>query len=218
VEYQWNVTSDFNLNAGVKYMEFTRDMNAVVNQTSGRQALIASRTDSKTTPSLTAHYSINPNWSAYAEIAQGFQAPTEGNSFYVDGANLASINVKPELSTKLPGRNRVQQNRFNADIDAYYVDFKNYAYSGPSDASAIPIYYAPPRVHITAAWRRRPPTTSAMVSACMATARSMTRPSRARSRCADGAQADGGSRPDHRQSHGLFRLVHGKIRWVLDGV
>ena len=78
-EYEWKVTHDFNINAGVRYQQFTRDMNATVNQTSGRRgARSTPRTDSKATPSLTAHYSFNQNWAAYAEIAQGFQAPKRG--------------------------------------------------------------------------------------------------------------------------------------------
>jgi iron complex outermembrane receptor protein len=140
-EYEWKVTPDFDLNAGARYQRFTRDFNATVNQTSGRQALVASRTDSKLTPSLTAHYAINQDWAAYAEVAQGFQAPTEGNSFYVDNANLGAINIKPELSTNYQIGTVFKTDRFNADVDAYYIDFKNYAYNGPSDASGDPIYY-----------------------------------------------------------------------------
>jgi iron complex outermembrane receptor protein len=140
-EYEWKVTADFDLNGGVRYQSFTRDFNATVNQTSGRQALIASRTDSKATPSLTAHYTINKDWTAYAEIAQGFQAPTEGNSFYVDNANLGAINIKPELSTNYQVGTVYKHDRFNADFDAYYIDFKNYAYNGPSDTNGDPLYY-----------------------------------------------------------------------------
>ena len=141
VEYQWNVTSDFNLNGGVKYQKFTRDFNATVNQTSGRQALIASRTDDEATPSLTAHYTITKDWSAYAEIAEGFQAPSEANSFYVANANLGSINIKPELTTNYQLGTVYKHDRFNADIDVYYVDFRNYAYNGPADSSGDPLYY-----------------------------------------------------------------------------
>ncbi len=140
-EYQWNVSNDFNVNGGVKYISFGRDFNATVNQTSGRQALVASRTDSKLTPSVTAHYTINKDWAAYAEWAQGIMALSEGNSFYVANANLPSINVKPELSTNYQVGTVFKQDRFNADIDAYYVDFKNYAYNGPADASGDPLYY-----------------------------------------------------------------------------
>lgn len=140
-EYQWRATADLSVNGGVKYMGFTRDINATVNQTSGRQALVASRTDSKTTPSLSANYSVNRRWSAYAEVAEGFQAPSEANSFYVDSSNLGAINIKPEISTNYQVGTVYKANRFNADIDAYYVDFKNYAYNGPNDSSGDPLYY-----------------------------------------------------------------------------
>ena len=140
-EFEWNVNADFNLNAGVKYMKFTRDFNATVNQTASRQALVASRSDAETTPSLTGHYTISKDWSAYAEVAQGFQAPSEANSFYVNNTNLGSINIKPEITTNYQVGTVFKQNRFNADVDAYYVDFKNYAYNGPADSSGDPIYY-----------------------------------------------------------------------------
>ena len=140
-EYTWHVTADFDLNGGLKYQKFTRSLDAKVNQTKGRQALIATRTDTKTTPSLTANYKITKDWSAYAELAQGFQSPTEGNSFYVDNSNQAAINIKPEISTNYQIGTVFKRDRFNADLDAYYIDFKNYAYNGPADASGDPTYY-----------------------------------------------------------------------------
>ncbi|MFI5337166.1 MAG: TonB-dependent receptor [Opitutales bacterium] len=140
-EYQWKVTNQLNINGGLKYIKFTRDFNATVNQTSGRQALIDTRTDTETTPSLTVQYLGSKDWSAYAEVAKGFQAPSEGNSFYVDNSNLAKINIKPEGSTNYQIGTVFKQDRFNADIDVYWVDFKNYAYNGPADVSGDPIYY-----------------------------------------------------------------------------
>ncbi len=140
-EYKWKASESLSIDGGVKYMTFTRDLNATVNQTSGRQALIASRTDSKTMPSLTGNYSINRQWSAYAEVAEGFQAPSEGNSFYVADSNLSSINISPEISTNYQVGTVFKTNKFNADVDAYYVNFKNYAYNGPTDASGDPLYY-----------------------------------------------------------------------------
>ena len=140
-EYEWKVSSEFDVNAGAKYMEFSRDFNATVNQTAGRQALIASRSDSKVTPSVSAHYTINKDWAAYAQWAQGIMALSEGNSFYVNNANLGAINVKPQLSTNYQIGTVFKHDRFNGDIDAYYIDFKNYAYNGPNDASGDPIYY-----------------------------------------------------------------------------
>jgi iron complex outermembrane receptor protein len=140
-EYEWRATPDLTFNAGVKYMKFTRDFNASVNQTSGRQALITSRSDSDTTPSVSVRYAVQRNWSVYGQVAQGFMILSEGNSFYVDNANLSSIDVKPQRSTNYQVGTVFKHDRFNADIDVYYVDFKNYAYSGPNDASGDPIYY-----------------------------------------------------------------------------
>jgi len=140
-EYEWKATPDFTLNGGVRYQSFKRDFNATVNQTSGRQALVATRSDSKLTPSLSANYLITKDWSAYAQLAQGFQAPSEANSFYVSNANLSSIHLEPELSTNYQVGTVFKKDRFNADFDAYYVDFKNYAYNGPTDAYGDPTYY-----------------------------------------------------------------------------
>lgn len=141
VEYAWNASDKLSVNAGAKYMSFKRDMHATVNQTSGRQALDAQRKDNELTPAVSLNYRFDNTWSAYAQIARGFQAPSEGNSFYVDNANLPSINIKPEISTNYQLGTVFKQNRFNADADVYYVDFKNYAYNGPSDASGDPLYY-----------------------------------------------------------------------------
>ncbi len=140
-EYDWHVTPSLDLDGGVRYQSFKRDLNATVNQTSARQALIDSRTDSEATPSVTAHYTIDKDWAAYAEVAQGFQAPSEANAFYVNNSNLGSINIKPELSTNYQVGTVFKQDRFNADFDAYYIDFKNYAYNGPADSSGDPLYY-----------------------------------------------------------------------------
>lgn len=140
-EYDWKVSPDLDINAGVKYIKFTRDFDATVNQTASRQALIASRTDSKTTPSVTVHYTVNKDWTSYAEVAEGFQSPTEGNSFYVSNANQGGINIKPQISTNYQVGTVFKQGRLSADADVYYVDFQNYAYNGPTDSSGDPAYY-----------------------------------------------------------------------------
>ncbi len=140
-EYEWRATQQLTVNAGVKYISFNRDMDATVNQTKGRQALIASRKDTETTPSVSARYAVSRSWSAYAQFAQGFQAPSEKNSFYVENQRLPTINVKPQLSTNYQIGTVYKHDRFNADFAAYYIDFKNYAYSGPTDAFGDPLYF-----------------------------------------------------------------------------
>ncbi len=140
-EYTWKISADFDVNGGLSYQKFSRDFNATVNQTSGRQALIASRSDSKLLPSLSAHWTVDKDWTAYAQYAQGVMTLSEANSFYVDNANLGAINVKPQHSSNYQLGTVFKRSRFNADIDIYLVDFKNYAYSGPADANGDPSYY-----------------------------------------------------------------------------
>ncbi len=140
-EYTWKATEQLDVNGGVKYMSFTRDFNADVNQTSGRQALIAKRTDEETMFSLASNYRVTKTWSTYAQVAQGFQAPSEANSFYVNNANLGKIDIKPQTSMNYQVGTVYKTDRLNADADVYYVDFENYAYNGPTDANGDPSYY-----------------------------------------------------------------------------
>lgn len=140
-EYTWKISPDFDVNGGLSHQKFSRDFNATVNQTAGRQALAAERSDAKLLPSLSARYTLNKDWAAYAQYAQGIMALSEAQSFYVDNANLAAINIKPQHSTNYQVGTIFKHDRFNADFDAYYVDFKNYAYTGPTDPNGDPLYY-----------------------------------------------------------------------------
>jgi len=145
-EYDWRPLDGLDINAGVRYMFFKRDMNAAVNQTSAREALVASRKDDKLTPSISVNYQLAKDWSGYAQIAQGFQSPSEGNAFYVTDANYfsgGSGNVKPQVSMNYQIGTVYKNNRFNADADVYYIDFQNYAYNqiDPNNPSGDPLAY-----------------------------------------------------------------------------
>ncbi|MFA5057704.1 MAG: TonB-dependent receptor [Opitutaceae bacterium] len=137
-EYEWHPTRDLQINPGVKYVSFTRDLEAPVNQTSGRQPLNYDHTNTKTLPYLAANYRIDPSWSAYAQVAEGFLGPNL-NQFYV--ADPTKNTVKPEETMNYQLGTVYQTDRFNADVDVYYIDFSNYAYSGPADANGDPLYW-----------------------------------------------------------------------------
>ena len=131
------------IDGGVKYMRFKRNFNADVNQTGGRQALAGTRIDTQTMPSVSANYLIDKDWSAYAQVAKGFQAPSEANSFYVSNAQFFSnaIQIKPETSINYQLGTVFKRERFNADADVYFINFDHYAYNGPLDSSGDPTYY-----------------------------------------------------------------------------
>ncbi len=137
-EFEWKATPDLTVTPGVKYANFTRDIEAPVNQTSARQPLYYSQTSSQTLPYLSANYRVDDTWSTYAQIAEGFLAPNL-NAFYV--ANPSANTIKPERTMNYQAGVVYKTDRINADVDAYYIDFSDYAYSGPSDANGDPLYW-----------------------------------------------------------------------------
>lgn len=137
VEYEWRATKELSLDAGVKYYDYTRDIEADVNQTKARLPLYYQHTETKALPSLTANYRLDADWSAYAQVAEGLLAPNL-NQFYV---NVPSSNtVKPAQTWNYQLGTVFKRDRFNAAADVYTIDFKNYAYKGPTDSSGDPAY------------------------------------------------------------------------------
>lgn len=137
-EYEWRPLAGLTINPGVKYIDFTRDIEAPVNGSKARKPLYFSHSESKTLGYLSANYRVDADWSVYAQAAQGFLAPNL-NQFYVD---IPSSNtVKPGETMNYQAGTVFKQDRFNASADAYYIDFKNYAYKGPVNSSGDPAYY-----------------------------------------------------------------------------
>ncbi len=136
-EYEWHATSQLTINPGVKYVSFSREIQAPINQTT-KLPLYFTHDTTKTLPSLAANYRLAANWSAYAQAAKGFLAPNL-NQFYVP---------KPENNRIAPQETKNYQigtvfkhDRLNADIDAYWIDFNNFPVTIPNAADANnPIY------------------------------------------------------------------------------
>ena len=137
-EYEWRPMANLSIEPGVKYISFTRDLEAPVNGTSGREPLFYSKTFSQTLGYLTANYRVDGRWSSYAQVAEGFLGPNL-NQFYV--ANPTANSVKPQKTMNYQVGAVYKSDRFNADVDAYYIDFTDYAYSGPNDANGDPLYW-----------------------------------------------------------------------------
>jgi iron complex outermembrane receptor protein len=136
VDYEWHAGA-LTLDGGLKSFRFKRDIEAAVNQTKARKPLYFSHTDSKVLPYLSANYLFTPAWSGYAQVAQGMLSPNL-NQFYVDVPD--SNTIKPAETMNYQVGTVYKTDRFNADADIYYIDFKNYAYKGPTNSSGDPIY------------------------------------------------------------------------------
>jgi iron complex outermembrane receptor protein len=121
VEFEWAVAPQWTLTPGVKYVNFKRSLDAVVNQGT-RIPTKADQTYDTTLPFLTANYAINKEWSAYAQTARGFLVP-DLSMFYVNNPNLST--PKPQTSANYQLGAVHQSSSLTLDGDIYYIDFNN---------------------------------------------------------------------------------------------
>lgn len=122
-QYEWQVTDALTVTPGLKYTSFTRDNNSPINQGTGQPSNL-SHTWTKLLPALVAHYMIQPNWSAYAQYAEGFLAPNL-NAFYQAGPNLGTLN--PESTQNYQIGTTWKSRRLSLSGDIYKIDFSNKA-------------------------------------------------------------------------------------------
>ncbi|MGC1549484.1 MAG: TonB-dependent receptor, partial [Rhodanobacter sp.] len=122
VEYNWNITDTAWLTGGVKYVDFQRDINALVNQKTGKP-LDYSKDWSKDLPSLALHWQFTSNWTAYAQWAKGFLAPNL-NTFYTVNPT-ASGDLKPEQTVNRQIGTTWSDERLTLSADVYSIDFNN---------------------------------------------------------------------------------------------
>ncbi|WP_266182566.1 TonB-dependent receptor [Dyella humicola] len=136
-EYEWYATDGLSVTPGVKYLQVSRDIEAPINQTT-KTPLYYSQTWRKTLGYLTANYLLRDDWSIYATAAQGFLTPNL-NEFYVP--NPALNNPAPEQTMNYQFGTVYKTDRFNADADLYYINFKNYAFSTTIPGTTDAVYY-----------------------------------------------------------------------------
>ncbi|NNM81948.1 MAG: TonB-dependent receptor [Burkholderiales bacterium] len=128
VQYAWKMNDKLTITPGLKYSSFARSFNAPIMPGTGGNSYYGSATYSKLLPSIDAHYMIQPNWSAYAQYAQGFLAPVM-QAFQV-------VNVNP--STILPTETENYQigttwksEKLTVSGDIYKIVSKNWMQPGP---------------------------------------------------------------------------------------
>lgn len=110
---------------GVKYVHFTRGINALVNQTT-RQPLNTSATWTKTLPFLTINWQPTNNWSFYGQYAQGMYVP-DLSSFYSASGTLSTAldALQPQTTTNYQIGTVWHGEKISIDVDAYKIDVKN---------------------------------------------------------------------------------------------
>ena len=123
-QFEWKPTDQLIITPGIKYVHFDLHIDAPEEKLStGTQPVLgADQLYTRTLPFLTANYHVQPNWSVYAQYAQGFLVPKIGN-LYVN--NLASTRVDPQLSTNYQLGTVFTADRLSIDGDIYYIVFEH---------------------------------------------------------------------------------------------
>ncbi|CAM3849560.1 TonB-dependent receptor [Roseateles saccharophilus] len=120
-EFEWEPLAGTSITPGIKYVDMTRSVSALVNQTT-RLPQNASVSYGKTLPFLTLNQRFGHDLAAYAQYAKGFQIP-DLKSFYI--ADPTKNSADPQTSTNyqlgIVGKNPA----LTWDADIYRIDFKN---------------------------------------------------------------------------------------------
>jgi len=133
VELDWKVTPDLTVNPGVKYNFFRRRTDALVNQGT-LEPLDFSKNYEQLLPSIAAHYTIQKNWTAYAQIAEGFLAPNL-NLFYTTNPAVGDSTLSPERTWNYQVGTAWQSNRLTLSGDLYWINFNNLIQKGPKSGA-----------------------------------------------------------------------------------
>lgn len=116
VEADWKALPDLTITAGAKYAYVKRSYAALVDpNTLG--PLNYSQTWGKALPSLAANYKLSPNWSVYAQAAEGFLTPPD--------ALPGTASVQPQTTWNYQVGTSYQTRAFTLAGDVYYIDFQN---------------------------------------------------------------------------------------------
>lgn len=119
-EFEWAATNSTTVTPGIKFMSFTRSVDAIFNQGSKVPAHF-SETYKATLPFLTVNQALDAENAAYAQFAKGMQVPTLDQLQVATPANVPD----PQTTTNYQLGLVHKSDRFIAAADVYYIDFNN---------------------------------------------------------------------------------------------
>ena len=122
-QYEWKVNNALTVTPGLKYSNFSRSFDAPIMQGWHGNPYNGSATYSKVLPSIDAHYMIQPNWSVYAQYAQGFEAPIM-QAFQVQNVDTSTIN--PTQTDNYQVGTTWKDRDLTVSADVYQIVSKNW--------------------------------------------------------------------------------------------
>lgn len=116
VEADWKLLPDVTLTTGVKYDYIKRGYDSAVDPNT-HGPLNYTQTWQKALPSIALNFKPSPNSSVYAQVAEGFLAPTNGIP--------ATSSIQPQTTWNYQAGGAWQDQRLTLSGDVYYIDFVN---------------------------------------------------------------------------------------------
>ncbi|KRQ95425.1 TonB-dependent receptor [Bradyrhizobium valentinum] len=116
LEADWKPLPGLTITGGAKYAYVNRSYESLVDPNT-RGVAQYSQTWAKVLPSLSANYKLSPNWSVYAQAAEGFLTPPN--------ALPGSANVQPQTTWNYQVGTSYQSKTFTLAGAVYYIDFQN---------------------------------------------------------------------------------------------
>ncbi|MBS0591614.1 MAG: TonB-dependent receptor [Proteobacteria bacterium] len=135
-EYAWKANDALTVTPGIKGLQFQRAIEAPINQTT-KTPLYYDQTWRKALGYLAANYLLTSEWSVYGQAAQGFLAPNL-NQFYVP--HPENNQTAPQQTMNYQFGTVYKTERFSADADVFYIDYKNFPLSSVDPVTKDPIF------------------------------------------------------------------------------
>lgn len=129
--------SNLAITPGVKYVHFTRGVNAMVNADANRSPANNSATWTSTLPFATINWQPTHNWSFYGQYAKGMYVPdlssfytpttgvTAGNPNGAASQSAALASVQPQTSTNYQVGTVWHGSKVSIDADGYIINVNN---------------------------------------------------------------------------------------------
>lgn len=124
-EFEFRPVETLAITPGVKYVHFTRGIDALVNQKS-RTPLDTSGTWTKVLPFATINWMAKPNWSFYGQYAQGMYVPDLSSFYSASGTLSAALDaLKPQTTTNYQIGTVWHGDVVSLDVDGYIINVNN---------------------------------------------------------------------------------------------
>ncbi len=122
IEYEWKPIDNLSITPGYKFISFTRNQTAVINQTTISPQYYEN-TYRAGLPFFSARYKLTPELAVYGQASRGFLAP-EVEAYYV--FNPGQSNINPQTTTNYQLGAVYKSGNFTGDIDVYQITANNF--------------------------------------------------------------------------------------------